>query len=91
MVADGLATSLLDAGEPREARRLAVELAARCAPDLPGPPRFLTVSHAGVPRTVLLRRSCCLAYRLASAVHCGPCPLPDDAGRKRRLTRDTSD
>ena len=85
MVSDALASTVLDAGDAADARRVAVELTARCAPELPGPPRFMTVERADGPRTVHLRRSCCLAYQLASAVHCGACPLPDDAVRAERL------
>jgi hypothetical protein len=54
MIADALASTLLDAGGASEARRLAVELSVRCAPDLPGPPRFMTVRRADGPRTVHL-------------------------------------
>jgi ferric iron reductase protein FhuF len=91
MIADALASTLLDAGDASEARRLAVELSARCAPDLPGPPRFMTVRRADGPRAVHLRRSCCLAYQLAGAVHCAPCPLPDDRTRTHRLGGATAD
>lgn len=48
--------------------------------------RQLPLSHAGTTELLTLHASCCLAYRLPNAGHCGACPL-DPRFRKPRLSR----
>lgn len=88
-VADRLGSALHHAGEVSGTEEAAVA-EAEALVHRPGSPlnsprsRFATYEHLGKRRTVKLRGTCCLSYRIAGHACCMPCPLIDEAERAER-------